>query len=85
MAATAASPFFAGHNGDQTTGHAQAQTPLITEKESHMPNLGFNKLYDLQLVFEDRFKYPNNVKEAESINSTIVVKGVSRARTIAPS
>ncbi|ORY06390.1 hypothetical protein BCR34DRAFT_666629 [Clohesyomyces aquaticus] len=35
------------------------------------PNLGFAKLYQLQEGFWERFMYPNNVKEAESVNSTM--------------
>ncbi|KAF2729311.1 hypothetical protein EJ04DRAFT_447514 [Polyplosphaeria fusca] len=35
------------------------------------PNLGYDKLLELQKMFWNRFEYPNNIKEAEAINSTI--------------
>ncbi|KAF2872881.1 hypothetical protein BDV95DRAFT_605470 [Massariosphaeria phaeospora] len=35
------------------------------------PDLGYKELWDLQNMFYTRFKYPNNVNEVESINSTI--------------
>ncbi|KAF2274437.1 uncharacterized protein EI97DRAFT_435269 [Westerdykella ornata] len=40
------------------------------------PNLGYRKLWDLQNMFWTRFKYPNNVAEAMSLNSTIFSENV---------
>jgi hypothetical protein len=41
------------------------------------PDFGYEKLYELQQGFWKRFMFPNNVKEAESINSTIFSDDVS--------
>ncbi|KAF1966749.1 hypothetical protein BU23DRAFT_584284 [Bimuria novae-zelandiae CBS 107.79] len=40
------------------------------------PNLGYTELYSLQTQFWDRFLYPNNVKEMESINSTMFSEAI---------
>ncbi|KAF2002109.1 hypothetical protein P154DRAFT_574423 [Amniculicola lignicola CBS 123094] len=40
------------------------------------PNLGYNELYRLQNQFYERFKYPNNVVEAHSINSSVFAENV---------
>lgn len=40
------------------------------------PDLGQAKLLELQHMFWNRFKYPNNIKEAESVNSTIFSENV---------
>ena len=40
------------------------------------PNLGYSELYTLQAGFWDRFLYPNNIKERDSINSTIFSEDV---------
>jgi hypothetical protein len=40
------------------------------------PNLGYTELYKLTQQFYDTFQYPNNVKEAQKINSTIFADNV---------
>ncbi|KAF2679928.1 hypothetical protein K458DRAFT_393491 [Lentithecium fluviatile CBS 122367] len=43
---------------------------------SETPNFGYEELYKLQTDFYNRFQYPNNIKEAESINSTVFSEDV---------
>ncbi|KAH7108662.1 hypothetical protein B0J11DRAFT_586837 [Dendryphion nanum] len=52
---------------------AVAQDPT---NPSNAPNLGYYELLRLQKSFWTLFSYPNNVKEAESINSTIFAENV---------
>ncbi|KAJ4299836.1 hypothetical protein N0V90_005082 [Kalmusia sp. IMI 367209] len=40
------------------------------------PNFGYSELLKLQKQFYNRFLYPNNLKEAESINSTVFSEDV---------
>ncbi|KAF2261398.1 hypothetical protein CC78DRAFT_356917 [Lojkania enalia] len=51
-------------------------TAAMAQSSAEQPNFGFNKLYELQQGFWEKFAYPNNVKEAESINSTIFAENV---------
>ncbi|KAF2202053.1 hypothetical protein GQ43DRAFT_431101 [Delitschia confertaspora ATCC 74209] len=46
------------------------------EEYNATPNLGYNKLFELQHHFFQRFVYPNNTVEAESINSAIFADNV---------
>jgi hypothetical protein len=43
------------------------------------PDLGYKKLLQLQKMFWTRFQYPNNIKEAQSVNSTIFSENVSKS------
>ncbi|KAF2800302.1 hypothetical protein K505DRAFT_264204 [Melanomma pulvis-pyrius CBS 109.77] len=54
-------------------------TPLVSSrdvKSAQTPNLGYDELLSLQHQFWNKFKYPNNIKEAESINSTVFSEDV---------
>lgn len=42
-----------------------------TTNVSSTPALGYDELWLLQNEFYERFMYPNNIKEARAINSTI--------------
>jgi len=41
------------------------------DNSSETPNFTFEELWDLQNTFLTQFMYPNNAKQAESINSTL--------------
>jgi hypothetical protein len=43
------------------------------------PDLGYDELWRLQNDFYGRWISPNNIKEAESINSTLFAENASRA------
>jgi hypothetical protein len=43
---------------------------------ANSPNFGYHELYRLQNQFYERFKFPNNIIEAQSINSTIFAENV---------
>jgi hypothetical protein len=47
-----------------------------TADSTNAPNFGYEELYALQTGFYDRFLYPNNVKERDSINSTVFSEDV---------
>ncbi|KAF2186537.1 hypothetical protein K469DRAFT_663487 [Zopfia rhizophila CBS 207.26] len=57
-----------------STAVASPHAPLTSRAEA--PNLGYQELYSLQKEFYEKFRYPNNVKEAESINSTVFSEDV---------
>ncbi|KAF2465320.1 uncharacterized protein BDR25DRAFT_337065 [Lindgomyces ingoldianus] len=44
--------------------------PRASNSSNATPNFGYAKLYRLQEAFYEKFMYPNNAKEAASINST---------------
>lgn len=48
----------------------------IVEARASAPNLGPQKLFELQRHFFDRFIWPNNEEEAKTINSTIFAENV---------
>ena len=43
---------------------------------SQTPNYTFDQLYNLTIAFMDQFMYPNNVKQAKMINSTILSEDI---------
>ncbi|KAF2638785.1 hypothetical protein P280DRAFT_470831 [Massarina eburnea CBS 473.64] len=51
-------------------------TIVSARDESDPPNLGYKELFKLQNAFYEKFLYPNNVKEAESINSTVFSENI---------
>ncbi|KAK7190305.1 hypothetical protein DPSP01_006129 [Paraphaeosphaeria sporulosa] len=59
-----------------TTALAILSTGVAAVVDGSQPDLGYAELYKLTQQFYDTFQYPNNVKEAEKINSTIWAKNV---------
>ncbi|KAL5422076.1 hypothetical protein PMIN04_004984 [Paraphaeosphaeria minitans] len=49
-------------------------TGIAAATSGSQPDLGYAELYKLTQQFYDTFQYPNNVKEAKKINSTVFSK-----------
>jgi hypothetical protein len=71
----ASTPPYKCHPPRMCKGH-EDQSPNPT------PDLGYKKLLQLQKMFWTRFQYPNNIKEAQSVNSTIFSENVSNQANI---
>jgi hypothetical protein len=54
---------------------------LPANSDSATPNFSYDELLELQKHFWGKFQYPNNIKEAESINSSVFSENV-RTSTI---
>lgn len=66
-----------------TTHPFKPVTPRSLHSESATPNFSYDELLKLQNEFWGKFRYPNNIKEAESINSTVFSEDV-RMKTFFP-
>jgi len=58
------------------SSYINSNTVHASKRSSSQPSFEFAELLSLQRKFYDRFLYPNNIKEAESINSTVFSEDV---------